>query len=31
MLNSLCFIVLYNAVNTGTKLTLHRIGKYFII
>ena len=31
MLNSLCFIVLFNAVRTDTKLTLHRMGKYFII
>ena len=31
MLNSLCIIVLFNAVKTDTKLTLHRMGKYFII
>ena len=31
MLNSLCFIVLFNAVKTDTKLTLHRMGKCFII
>ena len=31
MLNSLCFILLFNAVKTDTKLTLHHMGKYFII
>ena len=31
MLNSLCFVVLFNAVKTDTKLTLHRMGKYVLI
>ena len=31
MLNFLCFFVLFNAVKTDTKLTLHHMGKIFII
>ena len=31
MLNFLCFFVLFNAVKTDTKLTLHHIGKKIII
>ena len=31
MLNFLCFFVLFNAVKTDTKLTLHHIGKLSII
>ena len=31
MLNFLCFLVLFNAVKTDTKLTLHHMGKNFII
>ena len=31
MLNCLCFFVLFNAVKTDTKLTLHSMGKYVII
>ena len=29
MLNFLCFCVLFNAVKTDTKLTLHYMGKNF--
>ena len=31
MLNFLCFFVLFNAVKTDTKLTLHHMGTIFII
>ena len=31
MLNYLCFFVLFNAVKTDTKLTLHHMRKMFII
>ena len=31
MLNFLCFFVLFNAVKTDSKLTLHHLGKIFII
>ena len=31
MLIFLCFFVLFNAVKKDTKLTLHHIGKIFII
>ena len=31
MLNFLCFFVLFNAMKTDTKLTLHHTGKIFII